>query len=137
MDILYAFCVTAQTQSPPPQNLLVQLFPFFILGIIMYYIFFRLPRKEQAKRENMLNSIKSGDRIITAGGIYGTIAQVKEKSFLVRIADNVKIEISRSGISGVIEKSGEENDSQGAKNSSNQNGKGKEELKHRKGRKKQ
>ncbi len=51
----------------------------------------------------MINAVKKGDKIVTAGGIHGTIAGVKENSLVVKIADNVKIELSKGSVSKVEE----------------------------------
>ena len=56
------------------------------------------PQRKRQKRSQMIAELKSGDDIITSGGIFGTITNVKEDCFVVRIADNTKIEISRSSI---------------------------------------
>ena len=56
----------------------------------------------------MIKSIKSGDKVITAGGIHGVVANVKENTFIVKIADNVKIEVNKSGVVSVMEKDAKE-----------------------------
>lgn len=98
-DILF---VIAQAQAGP-KNPLIQFFPIILVVIIMYYVLFRLPKKERARREAMLDAIKTGDKVITAGGIHGIVSNVKEKSFLIKIADNVKIEVSKGGVTTVVD----------------------------------
>jgi preprotein translocase subunit YajC len=70
--------------------------PFLIFGVMIFFIF-RAQRKETKRREEMISSIKSGDKVL-AGGIYGIVAQVKDKSFIVKIAEGVKIEVSKAGV---------------------------------------
>ena len=53
----------------------------------------------------MLKNLKTGDRVLTNGGIYGIVTNVKEKSILLKIADNVKVEVAKSAVSGVTAKS--------------------------------
>jgi preprotein translocase subunit YajC len=77
---------------------------FFVIMGVMIFFMFRSQRKQAKKREEMLNAIKKDDKVITAGGIYGTVVKVNEKSFLVQIADNVKIEVSKSGVNSIISK---------------------------------
>jgi preprotein translocase subunit YajC len=58
-------------------------------------------RKKQKKLEMMIGALKNGDRVITSSGIYGTVAGVKEKSFILKIAEQVKIEISKNAVAGL------------------------------------
>lgn len=74
-----------------------------IFGVMIFF-FFRAQKKEAKKRQKMIEEVKTGDRVITTGGIYGIISNVKEKSFMVKIADNVKVEVSKAGVTGVLGK---------------------------------
>ena len=65
---------------------------------VMYFLIFRPQAKKQKQQRMMLEQLKKGDKIITAGGMYGTIAGVKEQTIIVKIADNVKVELNRSSI---------------------------------------
>jgi preprotein translocase subunit YajC len=67
--------------------------------------------KKQKETEKLISSIKTGDRVLAAGGIYGTVANLKEQIVILKIADNVKIEVSRSSITSV-EKAVEEKSAQ-------------------------
>ncbi|MDD3117816.1 MAG: preprotein translocase subunit YajC [Victivallales bacterium] len=69
---------------------------------VMIFLMFRSQRKQQKQRLQMLDQLKAGDRVLTSGGIYGKILKVKEKSFLVEIADKVEVEISKGGIGGAV-----------------------------------
>ncbi len=77
--------------------------PVVLFGVIFYFLLIRPQMKESKKREAMLGAIKSGDKVVTAGGIYGVVTNVKENSFIVRIADNVKVEVSKPGVVSVVE----------------------------------
>lgn len=81
-------------QSP----LLSMLFPIIMIYVIFYFILIRPQRQEQKKHKNMLNELKKNDEVVTNSGIHGTIVNVKEKTFMLRIDDNVKIEIEKSSI---------------------------------------
>ncbi|OGV38996.1 MAG: preprotein translocase subunit YajC [Lentisphaerae bacterium GWF2_45_14] len=78
--------------------------PFGIIIIlgIMIFLLFRSQKKEARRRQEMLNSIKTGDKVVTAGGIYGEVTSVKNDSFVVKIADNVKIEVCKTGVNTVV-----------------------------------
>lgn len=78
--------------------------PIILIFAIMYFLIFRPQAKKQKQHRLMIEGLKKGDKIITAGGIYGTIAGVKEKEniLIVKIADNTKIELARSSVAQVI-----------------------------------
>ena len=76
-----------------------------IIGIF-YFLILRPQQKRQKERQKLLDSVKKGDKIVTAGGLHGTIAGVEEKTLLIQVADNVKLKFDRSAVS-VIVKEGE------------------------------
>lgn len=81
------------------------LLPFILIFAIMYLLIFRPQAKKRKQQEAMIQSLKKGDKVLTTGGVYGTIAGIKEKeqTLILKIADNVKIEISRSAIATIRE----------------------------------
>jgi preprotein translocase subunit YajC len=90
------------------KNTLVALGPIVIFMVMIFFLF-RSQQKENKRKREMVASIKSGDKVITAGGIHGIVANVKENTFIVKIADNVKIEVNKSGVISVMEKDAKEN----------------------------
>ncbi len=90
--------ILAQQAGAP--DMLIQFAPIIIIGIIFYLLIFMPMRKRQKKVDMMISALKSGDKVITSSGIYGTVERVKEKTFILRIADQVKIEISKSAVAG-------------------------------------
>jgi preprotein translocase subunit YajC len=87
-----------QTASP---NALLQFAPLLIVVVIFYLLIFMPMKKRQKKVEAMISALKNGDKVITGSGIYGVIAGVKEKTFVLKIADQVKIEVAKSAVSGL------------------------------------
>lgn len=75
---------------------LQQLIPIGLLFIGMWFLVIAPQRKRQKAHDAMLAALQSGDEIVTSGGIYGTITNVKDDRFVVRIADNTKVEIGKS-----------------------------------------
>jgi preprotein translocase subunit YajC len=74
-----------------------------IFGIFYFLVIRPQQRKQrqaQKERDEMLNALKSGDKVVTNGGIYGTVVAVRESTVLLRIAQSVSIEVQRSAISG-------------------------------------
>lgn len=74
--------------------------PMILIFAIMYFLIFRPQAKKQKEQQKMISEIIKGDKVITAGGIYGTVVGVKEKDaiLVVEIDKNVKVELSRSSI---------------------------------------
>ncbi|OGV45057.1 MAG: preprotein translocase subunit YajC [Lentisphaerae bacterium GWF2_44_16] len=96
--------VVAQAAGGAPAaggSMLGILGPILIFGVMIFFLF-RTQRKEAKRRQAMLEAIKVGDKVVTGGGIYGIVATVKEKSYIVKIADNVKVEITKTGVSTVV-----------------------------------
>lgn len=92
----------AGQQAPPPSNTMMMI-PFIILIGVMIAISVRTSSKEKKKREEMMNSIRKGTKIMTSGGILGEIAEVQKDQFLLKVANNVQIAISRSAVAQVIQ----------------------------------
>lgn len=88
-----------QTGGGQPSSLMMWM-PIVLIFVIMYFLILRPQAKRQKEHQAMLGALQKGDDVVTAGGIYGTIVGVKEKeqTLIVKIADNVKVEIARSGI---------------------------------------
>jgi len=72
-----------------------------VLFAILYFIMIRPQQQRQKKHQEMVRKIAVNDSVITAGGIFGTVVKVKEDSLIVRVADNVRIEILKSAISQI------------------------------------
>lgn len=91
------------TGGGQPSSLMMWM-PIVLIFVIMYFLILRPQAKRQKEHQAMLNALQKGDDVVTAGGIYGTIVGVKEKeqTLIVKIADNVKVEIARSGIARKI-----------------------------------
>ena len=89
-----------QTAEPP--NIITTLFlPVLALFGIFYFIVILPTRRNQKKVQDMIESLKVGDKVITNSGIYGTIAGLKGDRIQLRIAENVKVEMSRNAVSAL------------------------------------
>lgn len=100
--------------GPPPGEspgglgpLLGSMLPFILMFAILYFLLIRPQQKRQRQHQQMLEQLKNGDKVVTSGGIIGTITGLKPETVTMRIADNVKIEVQRSAISKVISKKDE------------------------------
>ncbi|MGZ5474906.1 MAG: preprotein translocase subunit YajC [Thermoanaerobaculia bacterium] len=87
--------------------LIAQVLPILAIGLVFYFIVIAPAGKQRKKTQAMLSSLKKGDRVVTSGGIYGTIQGVEADVVYLKIAENVKIKVSRSAISSVLTGEGE------------------------------
>jgi preprotein translocase subunit YajC len=85
----------------------MQFAPLLFLAVIFYFMLIRPQQKQRKEQQLLISSIKTGDKVVTSSGIYGLISNVKETTVLLKIADNVKIEIDKAAVASVITRSGD------------------------------
>ena len=83
-------------------SMLMSVLPFGLIILIFYFFIIRPQNKKQKETEKMLAALKKGDKIVTVGGIHGVISSTKEKTVIVKVDDNTKIEFSRAAIATVV-----------------------------------
>src|ERR671939_1811786 len=97
--------ILAQAQpaapAPGPAGGIGFFVPFIFIFVIMYFVLFRPQKKRQQEQQRLIAALKTGDRVVTNAGIHGLIANVKDSTVLVKVADNVKIEMDKSAITNV------------------------------------
>ena len=91
-------------QPNPTQALVQQLGLFIPLLIIFYFFIIRPQQKNQRDHKQMINNLQKNDEVVTSGGIHGTVVNIKDNTFVLRIDDNTKIEIQKNSISFVKKK---------------------------------
>jgi len=91
-----------------PGSTLMGFLPLVAIIAIFYFLILRPQNKKQKDTQKMLAALKKGDRVVTIGGIHGVIQSVKESTVIVKVDDNVKLELSRSAISSVSSQAKEE-----------------------------
>ncbi len=91
-------------QGGGPGGALGMLMPMLIIFAIFYFMLIRPQQRKEKERQKMIGESKTGDRIIFGGGILGTITNVKDNVFVVKVADNVKIEVLRGAVTRVLDK---------------------------------
>lgn len=77
-------------------NPLVNLFPLVLIFVIFYFMLIQPQRKKEKEHRKMLTNLNKNDEIVTSSGIHGTIVNVKEKTLIVRVDDNVKMEMEKN-----------------------------------------
>ncbi len=76
--------------------------PMLLIFVIFYFLLIRPQKKEQKKTEQMIALLKKGDKIITIGGIHGVVSSTKEKTVVIKVDDNCKMEINRTAVGVVL-----------------------------------
>ena len=92
----------AATSASTTGGMAGMLLPFLLVILIMYFFLIRPQNKKQKELDKMLSALKKGDKIVTIGGIHGVISSVKEKTVIVKVDEDCKIEFNRTAISSVI-----------------------------------
>ena len=83
--------------------------PILVMVVIFYMLLYRPQKKAQQERDQMLSSLQKGSRIVTIGGIYGTITELNEKTIKLKIAEKVEIEMARGSVSSIVTEVEDEN----------------------------
>lgn len=78
--------------------------PMLIIFGIMYFMMIRPQQRREKERKELINNVKSGDRVLFGGGILGTVTNVKEGTLLIKVADGVKVEAARGSVTKVLDK---------------------------------
>ena len=92
--------VLALSAAPGQGNPLIQLIPFALVLAIFYFVIMLPMKRRQKKVQEFLSSLKVGDRVVTTGGLYGSITKLNEQSVLLQVAQNTRIEVARNAIVG-------------------------------------
>ena len=81
---------------------LINIVPILLIFAVFYFIVILPHKKQQRKKETMIKTLKKGDRIVTSGGIFGTVATVDDEAVSLKVAENTKIRVAKSAISGQV-----------------------------------
>ena len=93
----------AQAQAPAsPGAGLVGLLPFVFIFVIMYYVMLRPQLRRQKDQARLVAALKTGDRVVTSSGIHGLISNEKDTTVIVKVADNVKVEMEKTAVTSVL-----------------------------------
>lgn len=105
MGIPLAFLTSAHAaffaQSAAQPSSVGLFLPLILIMVIFYFLMILPAQRRQKKTQQMLRSLKTGDKVITNGGIFGTVVGLEDDAVQLRIADQVKIKVSRSAVAGL------------------------------------
>jgi preprotein translocase subunit YajC len=101
-DLLFlAQAATPAPGTPAQPPFFMSIMPLIFVFVIFYFLLIRPQQKRQKEHQKLVEAIKTGDRVVTSAGIHGIIANVKDRTVIVKIADNVKVEFDRVAITSV------------------------------------
>lgn len=92
----------AVLQSATAASFIVNVLPILAIVAIFYFLVIAPASKQRKKTEAMLSALKKGDRVLTSGGIYGTVQGVESDVVHLRIAENVKVRVAKSAIASIV-----------------------------------
>ena len=103
MTLTTFLAMAASPEGGGSSSALVSFLPLVMIMVVFWFLIIRPQRKQQAKRKEMMAALKKGDRIVTNGGLFATIINVKDDRIVCTIADGIKVEIARNAVGGVID----------------------------------
>ena len=103
-----ALVLDAASAAPQAPNPVTQFAPLIFIGVIFYFLLIRPQQKQRKEQQKLIEALKVGDKVVTAAGIYGLISSVKEKTVMLKVADNVKIEIDKVSVASVVTRTAED-----------------------------
>jgi len=108
MNSLFALMGTTAAQSGSAQagSMATSIITFGLIIVIIYFLIIRPQKKRDKEAKQMISSVAKGDKIVTIGGIHGTVVAVREQTVVIKVDDNSRIEFSKSAISNVVSKKG-------------------------------
>ncbi len=92
----------AASAATGSQSMLMTVLPFVLIIAIFYFFIIRPQNKKQKEAEQMRNALSKGDKVVTIGGVHGTVSSVKESTVIIKVEDGARIEFDRSAISTVL-----------------------------------
>lgn len=100
MDAFTLLLMAPQGQEGP--SLISNLILFGSIIAIFYFMIIRPQQKREKERQAMLSALKKGDKVVTAGGLHGSVVGIEEKTLLVQIADGVKVKVERGSVTTIV-----------------------------------
>ncbi len=91
----------AQQDGVAQPNLFASFLPILAIIAIFYLLIYRPMRRRQKNLEQMIAGLKNGDKVITNGGIYGTVAGIRDNTVLLKVSDQVKLEVAKNAIASL------------------------------------
>ncbi len=98
------FAVLLMGSPTEPANPIITFLPLILIFVVFYFFIIRPQKKKEDQRKQLIESTKKGDKIVTIGGLHGTVAQVDEATILVQVDTNTKLRIDKNAVASVVGK---------------------------------
>ena len=95
LNNLFSGLIIQAQPDAGPMSMISTFIPFILIIVVFYFLILRPQQKRQKERQKLLNSVKVGDEVITAGGIFGKVDIIEDKILYIKIADNVKVRVTK------------------------------------------
>ena len=95
---MFTFLQTAAPAAAPAGGGWSMWIMLALIFVVMWFFMIRPQRKQQKELQNFRDSLKKGDKVVTVGGIFGTVAEIKENTVLIEVDSNVKIRVSKNAL---------------------------------------
>jgi len=102
LNNLFSGLIMQAQPDAGPMSMISTFIPFILIIVVFYFLILRPQQKRQKERQKLLNSVKVGDEVITAGGIFGKVDHIEDKILYVKIADNVKVRVTKESVSQIV-----------------------------------
>ena len=96
---------TTQGDGQSSPGLLSGMLPFILIFAAMWFLLIAPQRKKQKQHNKMVQEMQPGAQVVTIGGLHGTITSIKDDRFVIKVADNVKVEVTKASIATVADRS--------------------------------
>lgn len=101
--MMWSVALMAPQPGQGQGNAWLQLVPLVVIFAIFYFLLIRPARNRQKQTQKMLDSLKNGDKVVTSGGLLGTVVGIDKAIVQLRVADKVKVDVTKSSIIGLQE----------------------------------
>ncbi len=102
LSLIFLQCAPPAGGQGDAMGSLMSFLPFILIIAVFYFLIIRPQQKRQKERQKLLDSVKKGDKVITAAGIHGVVEGIEDKTVLVKISENVKVKMEKSSIATII-----------------------------------
>jgi len=108
IDVAWAQAAAGGGAQPnDPRAMLFNFLPLILVFIIFYFLILRPQSQKQKELQKTIEGLKKGDRVVSTGGIYGEVVEVKPETLIIRVAENVKMEFAKNAVVGKVVSKGE------------------------------
>src|ERR1700741_1080431 len=108
---------SAPTNNPAQEStgsgLLGSLLPMILIVVVFWFVMIQPERKARKKREAMLSAVKKGDKVMTTGGLYATVASIQDDAIVLQVDEGVRLRFARSAVQAVVDENASSSDDKG------------------------